>query len=59
MFLELHNRLNPTHLAPVNSEEIASIDMYLDGSIINHKGGGTIQVAETPEAIYEMIKEKQ
>jgi hypothetical protein len=38
---------------------VASIDMYLDGSIINHKGGGTIQVAETPEAIYEMIKEKQ
>jgi hypothetical protein len=59
MFLELHNRLNPTRLTPVNSEEIASIDMCFDGSLINHKGGGSIVVAETPEAIYEMIKEKQ
>ena len=57
--LQLHNRINPTRTALQESTEIASVDVCYDGSLITSKGGGQLQVKESPEDIYEMVKEKQ
>jgi hypothetical protein len=57
--LQLHNRLNPARLALQESTEIASVSVCYDGSLIISKGGGTVDVKESPEEIYEMIKERE
>jgi hypothetical protein len=54
--LHLHSRLNPQRMVIQNSEEIASVEPYLDGSLIIHKGGGIVQVAEKPEDIDRIME---
>jgi hypothetical protein len=54
--LHLHSRLNPQRMVLQNSEEIASVEFYFDGSLITSKGGSTMQVAEKPEDIDKLME---
>jgi hypothetical protein len=57
--LKLHDRLNPTRIVLQDRDEISAVDVYQDGSVVWSKGGSQLYVSETPEDIYELIKEKQ